>query len=147
MTPYPRKGREVRRKLPVQTPVCELANQQRRREERKFLTRHLSCWRFPPHSSQLRKSKLLSLRGRVSACSGASVEPRQAWAQTWWARRVAGLCAAPLVPGGGIPVLRRGTKGGCALSPAAPEKLLFPLGKVSRKRDSEAGWCGAELEV
>ena len=38
-----------------------------------------------------------------------------------------------------FPVLRRGTKGGCALSPAAPEKLLFPLGKVSRKRDSEAG--------
>lgn len=35
--------------------------------------------------------------------------------------------------------LRRGQKGGCALSLAAPKKLLFPLGKVSRKRDSEAG--------
>lgn len=37
-----RNRREVRRKL----PVCELPNQERRRAVRKFLTRHLSCWRL-----------------------------------------------------------------------------------------------------
>lgn len=55
----------------------------------------------------------------------------------------------------GLPtVLCRGLKGDCTLSPAAPEELLFPLGEVRRKPDSElhcrkefeAGWCGAELQ-
>lgn len=65
-------------------PVCELPNQELGPEERKFLTRHLSSWRPPPPpSSQPTKSKLQVVRGRVSACSGASVEPRQPGAQTW----------------------------------------------------------------
>lgn len=45
--------------------------------------------------------------------------------------------AAPGLPA----ALPRGLKGGCALSPAAPEELLFPLRKVRRKlEDMEQSW-------
>lgn len=138
VTSDPRKGREVRT---AQTPACELPNQERRREERKFLTRHLSCWRL--RSSPLSAKEVRAAESpRPCECLFRNLRGSAAAPGTDMVSRASGEAVRGTL-GGGIPVPRRGSRLRCAGAEGrlrtvacGSRKAAFP----PRESQSEAGF-------